>query len=115
VKDVSGTRARGNLRWAVHFAVVDLGLAMAAGSLIDRVGATGTRVAHGLVALTIALAPVAFLWIVAEAHLRWSPRGRVARGIIGWTLVATCIVLLLSCAPVAFYLFIMNLGYAFHW
>ena len=100
------------MSWAALFAVAVVGMAMAAGSLIDRVGETGTRVAHGLVALAVVLAPFALLWIVAEAHLRWSPRERVARGVVGWMLVAACLALLLVCTPPAIYLVIMNLAYA---
>ena len=113
--DVAGTRKRGNLRWAALFVVADIGLAAGAASLIDKVGATGTRVAYGFVALAVALAPVALLWIVGEAHLRWSPRGRVARGLVGWTLVALYAGVIVLCAPTAFFVFIMSLAYAFHW
>ena len=113
--DATGARRRGNLRWALLFAGLDVAVAYLAGWLTDRVGDTGARVAWGAVALSVAVAPLALIWLLGELHLRWSPRGRLARGLVGWALAAACLALLLGCAPAGFYVLLMSLGYAFHW
>lgn len=106
-------RDRGNLRWALLSAALVVGLFVTAATVSDNVGATGERIAYGVLAFTVLLAPVALVWLVGELHLRWSPRGRLARAVVGWTLTALCLTLLVACAPFALYILILSLGSAF--
>ena len=52
---------------------------------------------------------------VGEVHLRWSPRARLARGLVGWTLTAATLALLLLAAPVVLYLLLLSAGATFGW
>ncbi|WP_353951782.1 hypothetical protein V6K52_19500 [Knoellia sp. S7-12] len=112
---MTGSRGRGNLRWALLFALtvaLTLALAVALTHHLDR---PTVRVVWGVVALGLLLAPVALFWILGEAHLRWSPRGRLGRALVGWSLVAVFVGVIVWCFPVGFYLFIMSLAFTFGW
>lgn len=76
---------------------------------------TVMRVGSGVIALSILLAPVALVWVVGEAHGRWSPRRPLARGLVGGTLWIAVLSLILACAPFALYGLIASLGNAFGW
>ena len=65
--------------------------------------------------VAIALTPFALVWFVAESHLRWSPRDRVPRAVVGWTIALGTLALLVCAAPFAIYLVLMNLAVLFRW
>ena len=108
-------RHRGNLRWALLLAGVVLGLWFVGLPLLAGLGPDDrpTKPLFAVATVTILLAPIALIWVVGEAHLRWSPRGRVARGIVGWTLALACLGVLLWLAPAALYLLVMYAGFVF--
>ncbi|WP_156996625.1 hypothetical protein [Knoellia aerolata] len=110
-----GSEHRGNLRWALLLAGAVLalwfvGLPVLGGVVRDD---RPDRAMFALAAVTILLAPVALVWVVGEAHLRWSPRARGARGVVGWTLALACLGLLLWLAPPALYLLVSSLAVVF--
>ena len=110
-----GSKHRSNLRWALLLAGSVLTLWFV---VLPVLGGTGRddrteTVVFALAAATILLAPVALIWVVGEAHLRWSPRGRVARGVVGWSLALACLALLLYLAPPALYLLVSTLAVLF--
>lgn len=113
--DAPAARRRGNLRWAVAFAVAVVATSILAMTLVDRLDSRPERVAWGVIAAGVVLAAVALFWVVAEAHLRWSPRGRFSRGVVGWALTLGYLALILFAAPVGLYLAIMSLGMASGW
>ncbi|MFW5473305.1 hypothetical protein ACOCJ5_08355 [Knoellia sp. CPCC 206450] len=109
-------RRRGNLRWALLFAAVVLAQWFVGLPLLEALGRQDDRVDrtfYVLAALAIVSTPFALVWLVAEAHLRFSPRGRVARGVVGWSLALTCLAVLVHLAPVGLYLLVMSLAFAF--
>ena len=111
----TGPRRRGNLRWALLFAGVVLALWFVGLPVLDSLGADErqNRPFFALAAVTVLLTPVALVWVVGEAHLRWSPRDRVARGVVGWVLALACLGLLVWLAPVGLYLLVMSAALAF--
>ena len=108
-------RRRGNLRWALLLTAVVLALWFVGLPVLDALGRDEreNRPLHALVVVTLLLTPVTLVWVVGEAHLRWSPSGRVARGVVGWALAFACLGLLVWLAPVGLYLLVMSLALAF--
>ncbi len=102
-------RGRSNLPWALGFAASLVALLLAA-PLAERVW---PKAPYAIIALVVVLTPVALVWVAGEAHLRWSPRGRVARGATGWSLALVCLALLVFLAPPGIFLLVMSLGYLF--
>ncbi|WP_404386156.1 hypothetical protein LL946_06965 [Knoellia locipacati] len=102
-------RTRSNLPWALGFAALLVAMLLAA----PWVGAIWPKAPYAIFALVIVLTPVALVWVAGEAHLRWSPRDRVARGAAGWSLALVCLGLLVFLAPPGIYLLVMSLAYLF--
>jgi hypothetical protein len=105
----------GNLRWAGLLAGVVLALWFVGLPVLDGLGRDDrpNRPLYAVAAIAIVLAPIALIWVVGEAHLRFSPRGRVARTVVGWALALACLALLLYLAPAALYLLVMSLAFVF--
>ena len=110
-----GSARRGNLRWALVLAGAVLGLWFVGLPVLDGLGPHDrpNKPLYALAAVAIVLAPIALIWVVGEAHLRFSPRGRVARGVVGWVLALACLGLLLYLAQPALYLLVMSLAFVF--
>lgn len=109
-------RRRGNLPWALLFAGMVLGLWFVGLPILESLGREADwvdRTFFAVAAHAIVMSPVALVWLVGEAHLRFSPRGRMARGVVGWSLVLLCLALLVYLAPPALYLLVMSLAFAF--
>lgn len=107
----AGTTRRSNLPWAMLFAGVVAALWFVALPLLDRLGSGvgHNRAALAVTCAAIVLTPFALVWFVAEAHLAWSPRKRIARGVVGWLLALGTLAVLVLAAPIAFYIFIVSL------
>lgn len=106
----------GNLLWSGVFAAVVLGLFIIGVPVAEAVfGNQGTnKPAYALTALSLLLAPFALVWLVGELHLAFSPRERVARGVVGWLLALACLAVLVVAAPFAFYILIVSLDGLFN-
>ncbi|MFW5470376.1 hypothetical protein ACOCJ4_10055 [Knoellia sp. CPCC 206435] len=104
---------RGNLRWALTLAGALLVTWFVGLPLVDALGTT--RVTYAVAGLVLLVAPFALVWLVGEAHLRWSPRERVARGLVGWTLAAATLALLVLAAPVLMGVALLSAGATFGW
>ncbi|MDT0212658.1 hypothetical protein Q9R29_02065 [Rothia sp. ARF10] len=104
----AGTTRRSNLPWAVGFALVLLVVFMLGSQLGNTTSGTLRSVGWASVGTTVALSPFALIWLVGELHLRFSPRDRVLRGVVGWTLVLAVIALIVFVGPVALYIAIVS-------
>jgi hypothetical protein len=108
MKEEVDTARRSNLRWAVGFAVV-LSVVFTLGSRLgDTASGTLRSVGWASVGTTVVLSPFALIWLVGELHLRFSPRDRVLRGVIGWALVLAVIALIVFVGPIALYIAIVS-------
>ncbi|KGN29643.1 hypothetical protein N798_12980 [Knoellia flava TL1] len=107
---------RGNLRWAMLFAGVVAALWFVALPLLSQFdsGVGHNRAALAVICAAIVLTPFALVWFVAEAHLEWSPRDRLARGVVGWVLALGTLAMLVLASPFAVYVFIVSLDILLH-
>ena len=112
----AGTTRRSTLRWAMLFAGVVPALWFVALPLLGQFdsGVGHDRAALAVTCVAIVLTPFALVWFVAEAHLEWSPRDRLARGVVGWVLALGTLAMLVLAFPFAVYVFIVSLDILLH-